>query len=105
MGRFVRYHPVTVTSLPQQHLQFDSISTAWTYLSGLESWKFSCGIRCADHMSTQYRLVQSVKTASGGCSAGQGSSEPVAPRIFFEPIYSHGTCHVSILRMWRILSY
>jgi carbohydrate-binding DOMON domain-containing protein len=33
-------------------------------------------------MSTQYRLVQSGKTASGGCSAGQGSSEPVAPRIF-----------------------
>jgi hypothetical protein len=30
---------------------------------------------CADHMSTQYRLVQSRKTASGGCSAGQGSSE------------------------------
>jgi hypothetical protein len=32
-------------------------------------------------MSTQYRLVQSGNTASGGCSAGQGSSEPVAPRI------------------------
>jgi hypothetical protein len=32
-------------------------------------------------MSTQYRLVQSGKTASGGCSAGQGSSDPVAPRI------------------------
>jgi hypothetical protein len=32
-------------------------------------------------MSTQYRLVQLGKTASGGCSAGQGSSEPVAPRI------------------------
>jgi hypothetical protein len=31
-------------------------------------------------MSTQYRLVQSGKTASGGCSAGQGSSEPVAPQ-------------------------
>jgi carbohydrate-binding DOMON domain-containing protein len=30
----------------------------------------------------QYRLVQSGKTASGGCSAGQGSSEPVAPRIY-----------------------
>jgi carbohydrate-binding DOMON domain-containing protein len=35
-------------------------------------------------MSTQYRLVQSGKTASGGCSAGQGSSEPVAPRIYHE---------------------
>jgi carbohydrate-binding DOMON domain-containing protein len=34
-------------------------------------------------MSTQYRLVQSGKTANGGCSAGQGSSEPVAPRIYF----------------------
>jgi hypothetical protein len=33
-------------------------------------------------MSTQYRLMQSGKTASGGCSAGQGSSEPVAPRIY-----------------------
>jgi hypothetical protein len=43
--------------------------------------KCSCGIRCADHMSTQYRLVQSGKTASGGCSAGLSSSEPVAPRI------------------------
>jgi hypothetical protein len=32
-------------------------------------------------MSNQYRLVQSGKTASGGCSASQGSSEPVAPRI------------------------
>jgi hypothetical protein len=32
-------------------------------------------------MSTQYRLVQSGKTASGGCSAAQVSSEPVAPRI------------------------
>jgi hypothetical protein len=32
-------------------------------------------------MSTQYRLVQSGKTASGGCSAGQGLSEPVAPLI------------------------
>jgi hypothetical protein len=37
-------------------------------------------------MSTQYRLVQSGNTASGGCSAGQGSPEPVAPwikKIFF----------------------
>jgi hypothetical protein len=35
-----------------------------------------------DSMSTQYCLVQSGKTASGGCSVGQGSSEPVAPRIY-----------------------
>jgi carbohydrate-binding DOMON domain-containing protein len=34
-------------------------------------------------MSTQYRLVQSGKTAIGGCSASQGSSEPVAPRIYY----------------------
>jgi hypothetical protein len=34
-------------------------------------------------MSTQYRLAQSGKTASGGCSAGQGSLEPVAPRIIY----------------------
>jgi hypothetical protein len=34
-------------------------------------------------MSTQYRLVQSGKTASSSCSAGQGSSEPVAPWILF----------------------
>jgi hypothetical protein len=40
-------------------------------------------------MSTQYRLVQSGKTASGGCSAGQGSSEPVAPRIKLKFILSH----------------
>jgi hypothetical protein len=30
-------------------------------------------------MSTQYRLVQSGKTASGGAQPAQGSSEPVAP--------------------------
>jgi hypothetical protein len=33
------------------------------------------------------RLVQSGKTASGGCSAGQGSSEPVAPRIYLFNYY------------------
>jgi carbohydrate-binding DOMON domain-containing protein len=49
----------------------------------LKELKMSCGIRCADHMSSQYRLVQSGKTASGECSAGQGSSEPVAPRIYY----------------------
>jgi hypothetical protein len=37
-------------------------------------------------MSTQYRLVQSGKTASGSCSAGQGSSEPVAPRIYIKDV-------------------
>jgi carbohydrate-binding DOMON domain-containing protein len=42
-------------------------------------------------MSTQYRLVQSGKTASGGCSAGQGSSEPVAPRIYFLFIFIYNT--------------
>jgi hypothetical protein len=39
-------------------------------------------------MSTQYRLVQSGKTDSGGCSAGQGSSEPVAPRIYLFYLFS-----------------
>jgi carbohydrate-binding DOMON domain-containing protein len=38
-------------------------------------------------MSTQYRLVQSGKTTSGGCSAGQGSSEPVASRIYHSVLY------------------
>jgi hypothetical protein len=33
-------------------------------------------------MSTQYRLVQSGKTASGGCSAGPRFVRAVAPRIF-----------------------
>jgi hypothetical protein len=32
-------------------------------------------------MSTQYRLVQSGKTASGGCSAGPRFVRAVAPRI------------------------
>jgi carbohydrate-binding DOMON domain-containing protein len=41
-------------------------------------------------MSTQYRLVQMGKTASGGCSAGQGSSEPVAPRIYFYYLWKKG---------------
>jgi carbohydrate-binding DOMON domain-containing protein len=45
-------------------------------------------------MSTQYRLVQSGKTASGGCSAGQGSSEPVAPRIYI--IYNIKMVHKEI---------
>jgi hypothetical protein len=53
--------------------------------------KCSCGIRCADHMSTHYLLVQSGKTASGGCSAGQGSSEPVAPRIITDYIKYKGS--------------
>jgi hypothetical protein len=39
-------------------------------------------------MSTQYRVVQSGKTASGGCSAGQVSSEPVAPRIIIMSYYT-----------------
>jgi hypothetical protein len=40
-------------------------------------------------MSTQYCLVQSGKTASGGCSVGQGSSEPVAPRIYYYFYFYH----------------
>jgi hypothetical protein len=34
-------------------------------------------------MSTQYRLVQSGKTASGGCSAGPRFVRAVAPRIIY----------------------
>jgi carbohydrate-binding DOMON domain-containing protein len=49
-------------------------------------------------MSTQYRLVQSGKTASGGCSAGQGSSEPVAPRIYlFIILFIVGGTHNEII--------
>jgi hypothetical protein len=48
-------------------------------------------------MSTQYRLVQSGKTASGGCSAGQGSSEPVAPRIFFMTYMSWIALYVTVI--------
>jgi hypothetical protein len=42
-------------------------------------------------MSTQYRLVQSGKTASGGCSTGQGSSEPVASRIYYLCIFRNNS--------------
>jgi hypothetical protein len=48
-------------------------------------------------MSTQYRLVQSGKTASGGCSAGQGSSEPVAPRIYRKGNITHHRCEAQLL--------
>jgi carbohydrate-binding DOMON domain-containing protein len=47
-------------------------------------------------MSTQYRLVQSEKTASDGCSAGQGSLEPVAPRIYLTTLTvltDYNGCH------------
>jgi hypothetical protein len=47
-------------------------------------------------MSTQYHLVQSGKTASGGCSAGQGSSEPVAPRIYFLLFYFKEKLYITI---------
>jgi hypothetical protein len=39
-------------------------------------------------MSTQYRLVQSGKTASGGCSAGPRFARAVAPRIYYSLISS-----------------
>jgi hypothetical protein len=48
-------------------------------------------------MSTQYRLVQSGKAASGSCSARQGSSEPVAPRIIIIIIISYER-----LNQWEI---
>jgi hypothetical protein len=50
-------------------------------------------------MSTQYRLVQSGETASGGCSAGQGSSEPVAPRIIIIIIIIIIILNVSVLML------
>jgi hypothetical protein len=53
-------------------------------------------------MSTQYRLVQSGKTASGGCSSGQGSSEPVAPRIFFRIVHQEALCS-KIIKMNRTM--
>jgi hypothetical protein len=62
----------------------------YTAHAGLESWKCSCGIRCVDHMSTQYRFMQSGKTASGGCSAGPRFVRAVAPRI----LYSWRYCSV-----------
>jgi hypothetical protein len=42
-------------------------------------------------MSTQYRLVQSGKTASGGCSAGPRFVRAVAPRIIIIIIILHYT--------------
>jgi hypothetical protein len=42
-------------------------------------------------MSTQYRLVQSGKTASGGCSAGPRFVRAVAPRIIIIIINLEGS--------------
>jgi hypothetical protein len=53
-------------------------------------------------MSTQYRLVQSGKTASGSCSAGQGSSEPVAPRIFNHCSHRLMLAHSFVKISWLI---
>jgi carbohydrate-binding DOMON domain-containing protein len=53
-------------------------------------------------MSTQYRLVQSGKTASGGCSAGQGSSEPVAPRIYFILFFIYFFAHGTLNKIYKI---
>jgi hypothetical protein len=54
-------------------------------------------------MSTQYRLVQSGKTASGSCSASQGSSEPVAPRIYYYHHHNHHH-HVPIKELGHVLA-
>jgi hypothetical protein len=59
-------------------------------------------------MSTQYRLVQSGKTASGGCSAGQGSSEPVAPRIYlfyYLFILFYTACNEYLIRATSGIAY
>jgi hypothetical protein len=55
-------------------------------------------------MSTQYRLVQSGKTASGGCSAGPRFFRAVAPRIIIIIIIvvehlSSNTCSNSLFRV------
>jgi hypothetical protein len=53
-------------------------------------------------MSTQYRLVQSGKTASGGCSAGPRFDRAVAPRaiiIIIIIIIGHCAC-VETLNDW-----
>jgi hypothetical protein len=55
-------------------------------------------------MSTQYRLVQSGKTASGGCSAGQRSSEPVAPRIYYYYYLFHFFSDVSCKSVARTVN-
>jgi hypothetical protein len=44
-------------------------------------------------MSTQYRLVQSGKTASGGCSAGPRFVRAVAPLIIIIIIYTLQVAH------------
>jgi hypothetical protein len=53
-------------------------------------------------MSAQYRLVQSGKTASGGYSAGQGSSEPVAPRIYLFIFYFNKQSLSNEVFFWAI---
>jgi hypothetical protein len=56
-------------------------------------------------MSTQYRLVQSGKTASGGCSASQGSSEPVAPRIYFIILFIFLILYSRIIFVFHFLHF
>jgi hypothetical protein len=50
-------------------------------------------------MSTQYRLVQSGKTASGGCSAGPRFVRAVAPRIIIIIIITLLICLVETIQV------
>jgi hypothetical protein len=50
-------------------------------------------------VSTQYRLVQSGKTASGGCSAGPRFVRAVAPRIIIIIIPVQWSYKVNIKRL------
>jgi hypothetical protein len=56
-------------------------------------------------MSTQYRLVQTEKTASGGCSAGQGSLEPVAPRIFYFTVRTMQNQYIKYAALLTVKAY
>jgi hypothetical protein len=50
----------------------------------MNRWMLTNEVRCSKRLLTFLKVfifVLSGKTASGGCSAGQSSSEPVAPRI------------------------
>jgi hypothetical protein len=56
-------------------------------------------------MSPQYRLVQSGKTASGGCSAGPRFVRAVAPRIIIikkENVESYSMHENEETRMWNM---
>jgi hypothetical protein len=56
-------------------------------------------------MSTQYRLVQSGKTASGGCSAGPRFVSCSATDFFWHNLrYCAGKCPEGLDKQWGTLS-